>query len=129
MTTFPNGWTVSTEVGKVAWPTCSNTMSGGSPRMSLTTLEKRRDSLKRAFSSSGDSPPLRIIPANSLRLMKSTAPSCLTSSPFSSEFTTPTAWAPVIAHSCVANTPRPPAAPQMSTRCPACISHRSMSIR
>jgi hypothetical protein len=58
MTTLPNGLTVSTEVGK-----------GSSPRISLTAFEKRRDSLKRAFSSSGDSPPLRIMPLNSLRSM------------------------------------------------------------
>ena len=62
ITTLPNGLTVNTDVGNVAWPTCSNTMLGASPRISLTALANRRDSLKRAFSSSGDSPPLRIIP-------------------------------------------------------------------
>ena len=69
MTTLPNGLTVKTEVGNVAWPTCSKTMSGGSPRISLTRLAKSRVTLKRAFSSSGVSPPRRIIPANSLRSM------------------------------------------------------------
>ena len=56
------------------------------------------------------------------------APSCLTSRPFSSLETTPTASAPVSAHSWVANTPRPPAAPQISTRCPAWRWQRSISI-
>ena len=70
ITTLPNGLTVNTEVGKVALPTCSKTMSGASPRISLTRLAKPRATLKRsASSSSGVSPPLRIIPANSLRSM------------------------------------------------------------
>ena len=69
MTTLPNGLTVNTDVGNVALPTCSKTMSGAVPRISRTAFENRRDSWKRAFSSSGVSPPLRIIPANSLRLM------------------------------------------------------------
>ena len=129
ITTLPNGFTVKTDVGKVAWPTCSNTMSGASPRISLTAFENRRDSLKRAFSSSGVSPPLRIIPLNSLRLIQPVAPSCSTSSPFSSEETTATHSAPAIAHSCTANTPRPPAAPQISTLSPACRLHWSISIR
>ena len=41
----------------MAWPTCSKTMSGWPPSSSATCLQKRRDSLKRAFSSSGVSPP------------------------------------------------------------------------
>ena len=69
ITTLPNGFTTKTEVGKVAWPTCSKTMSGASPRIPLTFLANSRETLNRAFSSSGDSPPLRIIPANSLRSM------------------------------------------------------------
>ena len=67
MTILPNGLTASTEVGNVAWPTCSKTMSGWPPSSSATCLQKRRDSLKRAFSSSGVSPPRRIMPLNSLR--------------------------------------------------------------
>ena len=63
MTTLPNGLTHSTEVGKVALPTCSKTMSGGPPSCSSTALQKRRDSLKRAVSSSSVSPPRRIMPA------------------------------------------------------------------
>jgi hypothetical protein len=62
MTTFPNGLTTKTEVGNVARPTCSKTMSGGSPRISLTRLEKSRATAKRAFSSSGVSSPRRIMP-------------------------------------------------------------------
>ncbi len=69
MTTLPNVLTVNTEVGKVALPTCSKTMSGASPRTSLTRLANARETAKRAFSSSGVSPPLRIIPANSARSM------------------------------------------------------------
>jgi hypothetical protein len=61
--------TVYTDVGNVALPTCSKTMSGASPRISRTRLENARDSLKRAFSSSAVSPPLRIIPLNSERSM------------------------------------------------------------
>ena len=129
ITTLPNGLTVNTDVGNVAAPTCSKTMSGLSPRISRTRLSNARDTPKRSFSSSGVSPPLRIMPANSLRLLKPFAPSCLTSSPFSSEDTTPTESAPVSLASCVANTPRPPAAPQISTLCPACISTWSISIR
>ncbi len=53
MTTLPNGLTHSTEVGNVALPTCSKTMSGGPPSFSSTALQKRRDSLKRAFSCVG----------------------------------------------------------------------------
>ena len=52
MTTLPNGLTHRTEVGNVALPTCSKTMSGGPPSCFSTALQKRRDSLKRAFSSS-----------------------------------------------------------------------------
>ena len=37
----------------MAWPTCSKTMSGASPRISLTFLANSRETLKRAFSSSG----------------------------------------------------------------------------
>ena len=37
----------------MALPTCSNTMSGGSPRIASTALQNRRDSLKRARSSLG----------------------------------------------------------------------------
>ena len=69
MTTLPNGLTVNTEVGNVAWPTCSNTMSGASPRISLTRLANSRETPKRAFSSSGLSLPVRIIPENSARSM------------------------------------------------------------
>ncbi len=69
MTTLPNGFTVKTEVGNVAWPTCSKTMSGESPSSSLTRLANARVTPKRAFSSSGVSLPVRIIPANSLRSM------------------------------------------------------------
>ena len=69
ITTVPNGLTTSTEVGNVARPTCSKTMSGSPPSFSFTSLQKRRDSLKRAFSSSGVSSPRRIIPAYSLRSM------------------------------------------------------------
>ncbi len=69
ITTLPNGLTVNTEVGKVALPTCSKTMSGASPRISFTRLENARETLKRAFSSSGVSPPFRIMPLNSLRSM------------------------------------------------------------
>ena len=94
MTTLPNGLTMNTEVGKVALPTCSKTMSGASPRISLTRLANSRETAKRAFSSSGVSPPRRIMPANSLRSMKPLAPSCSTSSPFSAEETTPTHSAP-----------------------------------
>ena len=83
MTTLPNGLTVNTEVGNVALPTCSKTMSGASPRISLTRLENARETLKRSFSSSGVSLPVRIMPLNSLRSMKPLAPSCSTSSPFS----------------------------------------------
>ena len=82
MTTLPNGLTTKTEVGNVALPTCSKTMSGASPRISLTRLPKSRETAKRAFSSSGVSPPRRIMPANSLRSMKPWAPSCSTSAPF-----------------------------------------------
>ena len=56
-------------MGNVALPTCSNTMSGSPPSFSATALQKRRDSLKRAFSSSAVSSPWRIMPANSLRSM------------------------------------------------------------
>ena len=52
MTTLPNGLTVNTEVGNVALPTCSKTMSGASPRISLTRLANSRETPKRAFSSS-----------------------------------------------------------------------------
>jgi hypothetical protein len=38
-------------------------------RISFTRLANPREALKRSFSSSGDSPPLRIMPANSPRLM------------------------------------------------------------
>ena len=129
MTTLPNGLTVNTDVGKVAWPTCSKTMSGASPRMPFTCLANARETLKRSFSSSADSPPRRIMPAYSLRSMKSTAPRRFTSSPFSADETTPTALAPEAAQSWVANTPRPPAAPQMRTLCPAWSLHWSMSMR
>ena len=57
------------------------------------------------------------------------APSRSTSSPFSAEETTPTDCAPVILQSCVANTPRPPAAPQINTLCPAWRSHCVISMR
>ena len=40
MTTLPNGLTQKTLVGNVALPTCSKTMSGLSPRISLTRLSK-----------------------------------------------------------------------------------------
>ena len=113
----------------MALPTCSKTMSGGPPSSASTALPKRRDSLKRAFSSSGVSPPLRIIPLNSLRSMNAQAPSCSHSSPLSAEETTPTASAPASLQSCVANTPSPPAAPQISTRWPACSLAWSISIR
>ena len=53
MTTLPNGLTTKTEVGKVAWPTCSKTMSGASPRISLTRLAKPREALKRSLSAAG----------------------------------------------------------------------------
>src|SRR3954469_22124595 len=129
MTTLPNVLTVSTDVGNVAWPTCSNTTSGASPSTSATALPKRRDSLKRAFSSSGDSPPLRIIPLYSLRSIQPSAPSRSTSSPFSAEETTPTDVAPAALQSCVANTPRPPAAPQIRTRSPAWMLHCVISMR
>ncbi len=44
ITTFPKGLTVNTDVGKVAWPTCSKTMSGASPRICLTRFaEVARD--------------------------------------------------------------------------------------
>ena len=129
MTTLPNGLTVKTEVGKVAWPTCSNTMSGASPRISLTFFENSRETLKRAFSSSGVSLPVRIMPLNSLRSIQPSMPICSSSSPFSGEETTPTAFAPVSLQSWVANTPRPPAAPQMRTRSPACMLQRVISIR
>ena len=43
ITTLPNGFTTNTEVGNVAWPTCSNTMSGASPRISLTRFANARD--------------------------------------------------------------------------------------
>ena len=44
MTTLPNGLTTNTEVGNVALPTCSKTMSGASPRISLDALaEVARD--------------------------------------------------------------------------------------
>ncbi len=69
ITTLPNGLTTNTEVGKVAWPTCSNTMSGESPRISLTRLPKARETLKRSFSSSALSLPVRIMPLNSARSM------------------------------------------------------------
>ncbi len=120
---------MKTLVGNVALPTCSKTMSGLSPRICLTRLSKSRITLTRAFSSSGVSPPRRIIPANSLRLMNPFAPSFSTSAPFSSLDTTPTQSAPASAQSCVANTPSPPAAPQIRTLWPDCSSHWSMSIR
>ncbi len=69
MTTLPNGLTHSTDVGNVALPTCSKTMSGGPPSFSSTAAQKRLDSLKRAFSSAPSSPPRRIMPLNSLRSM------------------------------------------------------------
>ena len=53
MTTLPNGLTTKTEVGKVARPTCSKTMSGASPRISLTRLAKAREALKRSLSAAG----------------------------------------------------------------------------
>src|SRR4029077_2406726 len=65
MTTLPNDLTVNTDVGKVALPTCSKTMSGASPSTSLTRLANARETPKRAFSSSALSPPLRIMPSNS----------------------------------------------------------------
>ena len=129
MTTLPNGLTMNTEVGKVALPTCSKTTSGASPRTSLTRLRNARETAKRAFSSSGVSPPRRIMPANSLRSMNPLAPSCSMSAPFCAEETTPTHSAPAARHSWVAKTPRPPAAPQMSTRWPAWSAARSMSMR
>ena len=104
-------------------------MFGSSPRISRTAPPKRRISLKRAFSSSGDSPPFRIIPAYSLRSIQPVMPSCSSSAPFSADETTPHARAPVSRQSCVANTPRPPAEPQISTRSPDCMSQRSISIR
>ncbi len=69
ITTLPNGLTTNTDVGNVAWPTCSNTMSGESPRISLTRLPNARETLKRSFSSSADSLPVRIMPLNSARSM------------------------------------------------------------
>src|SRR3954449_9749934 len=111
MTIFPNGLTVKTDVGNVALPTCSKTTSGASPSTRRTALAKSRVTANRAFSSSGVSPPRRIIPAKSVRSMNPRAPSCSTSAPFSGEETTPTHSAPAAAQSCVANTPRPPAAP------------------
>ena len=95
----------------------------------MTAFANRRDSPKRAFSSSGVSSPVRIMPLNSLRSIQPVAPSCSTSAPFSAEDTTPTHSAPAIAHSCTANTPRPPAAPQISTLSPPWRLHWSISIR
>ena len=69
ITTWPNGFTQNTEVGNVALPTCSKTMSGRSPSFSDSVREKRFISFTRAFSSSGVSEPVRIIPAKSLRSM------------------------------------------------------------
>jgi hypothetical protein len=69
MTTLPNVLTVNTDVGNVAWPTCSKTTSGAPPRISRTRLENARETLKRSFSSSGVSLPVRIMPLNSLRSM------------------------------------------------------------
>ena len=42
ITTLPNGLTVSTEVGNVAWPTCSKTMSGGVAEDLLDALGEAR---------------------------------------------------------------------------------------
>ena len=47
----------------------------------------------------------------------------------SEEETTPTACAPAMAQICVANTPSPPAAPQISTRSPAWMLQRVISMR
>ena len=92
-------------------------------------MANRRDSLARAASSSGVSPPRRIIPANSLRSITSQAPSARHSSPFAAEETTPTQSAPASRQSWIANTPSPPAAPQISTRSPDWIFAWSISIR
>src|SRR3954465_3959355 len=81
MTILPNGLTVKTDVGNVALPTCSKTTSGASPRTRRTALAKSRVTAKRAFSSSGVSPPRRIMPAKSLRSMNPRAPSCSTRAP------------------------------------------------
>ena len=92
-------------------------------------MANARETAKRAFSASGLSPPLFIIPANSLRSMKPFAPSCSTSLPFSGEDTTPTHSAPAPLQSWVAKTPSPPAAPQISTLWPDCRRARSISMR
>ena len=55
--------------------------------------------------------------------MKPRAPSDSTSAPFSGEDTTPMHSAPAAAHNWVAKTPRPPAAPQISTRWPGLEPH------
>ena len=62
-------------------------------------------------------PTLGIAPQqwNSLRLINPLAPSESTKSRFDSSEMTPIALAPDTAQSCVANEPRPPLAPQMST--------------
>ena len=71
MTTLPKGLTTKTEVGKVAWPTCSKTMSGASPKISLTRLAKAREALKRSLSLAGSArfSGVLIISPNSLRSM------------------------------------------------------------
>ena len=70
MTTLPNGLTTNTEVGNVAMPDVLEDDVGLVAEDLLhAPCRSARDSPKRAFSSSGVSPPLRIMPANSLRLM------------------------------------------------------------
>ena len=76
----------------MGWRPCVKTSCDWN-RTALTRLRNSRETAKRAFSSSGVSPPRRIMPVNSLRSMTSHAPSSRHRSAFSSDETTPIASA------------------------------------
>jgi hypothetical protein len=117
------------EVGKVALPTCSKTTSGASPRISLTRLAKSRETRKRAFSSSGVSPPAAHHAGELVAVDEALGAELLDERALLRGGDDAHALGAARRHSCVAKTPRPPAAPQMSTRWPACSAARSMSMR
>ncbi len=99
-------------------PTCSKTMSGASPRISLTRLANSRETLKRAVSSSARLAALAHHPRELAAVDVVDGAEALDQLALLGRGDDARrSWRPAAAQSCVANTPRPPAAPQIRTFC------------